>query len=86
MKDYIAQGYNAEGKPVPAETLGLFPAAGDVKASASDMDKFLSAAIGLPQTPESIFYPMRMTQTPYLDVGDYAQGLGGWCTIPPPKA
>lgn len=75
-KDFYAQGYDEKGAPAPRIGDNLFAAAGDMKASVSDMGKFLSAAIGLPQTPESIFYPMRMTQTPYLEVGDYAQGLG----------
>lgn len=76
LKPFYAQGYDVEGNAVPAESDGLFPAASAMKASASDMSKFLSAAIGLPATPESIFYPMRMTQSAYLAVGDNAQGLG----------
>ncbi len=71
----IAQGYDEKGLPAPPVS-GLFPSAGCMKASAEDMRKFLSASIGLPQTPESIFYPIRMTQTPYLGVKESAQGLG----------
>jgi beta-lactamase class C len=75
LKVNYAKGYNIQGAPLGPDTLGLFPAAGDMKASAEDMGKFLSAAIGLPNTPEGIFYPMRMTQTAYLDVDGTAQGL-----------
>lgn len=70
----VAKGYNEQGVAPPVT--GLFPTAGCMKASAADMQKFLSASIGLPQTPESIFYPIRMTQTPYLGVKESAQGLG----------
>lgn len=76
LEEYYAKGYSGEGAPVPPETLGLFPAAGDMKASADDMSKFLGAAIGLPSTPESIFYPMRMTQTAYVEAGQTDLGLG----------
>lgn len=76
LEEFYAKGYSEEGAPLPPDTLGLFPAAGDMKASADDMGKFLSAAIGLPNTPESIFYPMRMTQTAYVEVGDTELGLG----------
>lgn len=71
-----AQGYDETGAPAAHVADGVFPAAYAMKASASDMSKFLSAAIGLPQTPQSIFYPVRMTQTAYLAAGDSAQGLG----------
>lgn len=76
LEPFYARGYNAEGLPQMPEKMGLFPAAGDAKASAGDMSKFLSAAIGLPSTPESIFYPMRMTQTPYVATAQFDQGLG----------
>ena len=76
LQVFYAQGYGEKGEPLPPISDGLFPSAGAVKASADDMAKFLSAAIGLPQTPESIFYPMRMTQTAYVDVGNTEQGLG----------
>tara|TARA_R110000868_G_scaffold301181_2_gene561621 strand:- start:1309 stop:2415 length:1107 start_codon:yes stop_codon:yes gene_type:complete len=84
---HYATGYRSNGTPAPREGEGLFPAAYGVKASAGDMQKFLSAAIGLPSTPTNIFYPMRMTQTPYVSVNGSAQGLGwqihdlsGWGT------
>ena len=76
LEEFYAKGYSLKGQPVPPETLGLFPAAGDMKASAEDMGKFMAAAIGLPNTPESIFYPMRMTQSAYVEAGDTDLGLG----------
>lgn len=76
LEVFYAKGYSEQGTPLPPDTLGLFPAAGDMKASAEDMGKFLGAAIGLPTTPESIFYPMRMTQTAYIAAGDTDLGLG----------
>jgi beta-lactamase class C len=76
LKEFYAQGYTKQGELAPQVQDGLFPAAWAMKASAEDMSKFLSAAIGLPQTPESIFYPMRMTETTYLHVGTTEQALG----------
>lgn len=75
-KDNIAQGYGVNGSPVsqvsdntPSSLMGL-------KSSGADMQKFLSAAIGLPGTPERVFYPMRMTQSVYIKLADRMQGLG----------
>lgn len=80
LQAFYAQGYDSAGKPAPrvkeTEEADLFPAAGGMKASAGDMAKFLSASIGLPGTPESIFYPLRLTQTAYLEMNGVEQGLG----------
>lgn len=78
LQALYAQGYNQELKPVNATPInsGLFKAAGGVKASASDMQRFLHAAIGLKGTPEKIFYPMRLTQTAFVKLSDHSQGLG----------
>lgn len=75
LQKYVATGYNSDGEPTQAIDDGLFPAAYGLKVSVSDMNKFLQAAIGI-KTPDSIFYPMRMTQTPYAKFGQYKQGLG----------
>lgn len=75
-KANYAQGYDKNGQPVPEMSLGVFPSAYGIKASAGDMQKFLAASIGLPGTPESIFYPMRMTQSPFVRLTDKMQGLG----------
>lgn len=73
---YYAQGYAANGEPVGPISDEVFPAVMGIKASASDMQKFLAAAIGLPGTPTRILYPMRMTQSVYLKFGNESQGLG----------
>lgn len=76
LRAFYAQGYGREGEPVSANVANVFPSAGNVKASANDMQRFLSAAIGLPGTPGKIFYPMRMTQTAYVKLPNHLQGLG----------
>ncbi len=48
----------------------------ELKISAPDMQKFLAAAIGLPGTPESVLYPMRLTQTAFIELNDHMIGLG----------
>ena len=73
---FYAQGYDKNGNPVNQMPASLFPAAGGLKLSADDMQRFLSAAIGLPGTSPRIFYPMRMTQTAYVKLPDEMQGLG----------
>jgi len=76
LQNNYAQGYDKDGNPAPHTAIKLFPAAGDVKASAGDMRRFLAAAIGLPGTPQRILYPMRMTQAGYVKLPDCLQGLG----------
>ncbi len=73
---HYAMGYNENGDEVKPLPTSLLPAAGAVKASAQDMQRFLSAAIGLPGTPEHILYPMRMTQSVYVELPTKMQGLG----------
>lgn len=76
LSKYYAQGYDVNGNQAAHVDAGLIPAAGAVKSSASDMQKFLSAAIGLPGTPPRVFYPVRLTQSVFVKFkGDY-QGLG----------
>lgn len=75
-KKYFAQGYDKEGKPAEPLALGKFPAGYGMKISAADMQRFLSAVIGLPGTPERLFYQMRMTQSSYVKLTDRKQGLG----------
>jgi beta-lactamase class C len=81
LQAHYAQGYDEEGQPVAPKKGNLLMAAYGVKASASDMQRFLSAAIGLRGTPGKIFYPMRMTQTGYVKLSDHLQGLG-WQIYP----
>jgi len=76
LTKYYAEGYDANDNPIPHAHLGLFPAAVGIKASASDMQRFLSAAIGLPGTPPRVFYPMRLTQSMFVRMNDNQyQGL-----------
>ena len=70
LMKYYAQGYNVNGKPLPREELGVFPAAYDIKASAADMQRFLSAAIGLKDTPPRVLYPMKLTQSMFIKLND----------------
>ena len=77
-----ALGYDSDGKEAPPIAMSILPAGGQVKASASDMQHFLSAAIGLPGTPERILYPMRLTQSVYVELPNaMMQGLG-WVIHP----
>lgn len=71
----LAQGY-AAGMPAPSISDGFFLSVNGVRLSVIDMQKFLAAAIGLPGTPERIFYPMRMTQSVYVKLPGRMQGLG----------
>jgi beta-lactamase class C len=76
LTKYFAQGYDDEGSLAVHFEPTLFPAAGGVKASALDMQRFLRAAIGLPGTPPRVFYPMRLTQSMFVKLNDGYQGLG----------
>ncbi len=77
---YRAKGYNRAGDFMPPRDY-LFPAAGAIKASGNDMQKFLRAALLLPGTPPNIASAMKLTQTPFASNGTYRQGLG-WVIIP----
>lgn len=75
LKMYYAQGYDAAGRSVPPAVLGILPGAYGIKMSAEDMQRFLKAAIGLPGTPERLFYPIKMTQAGFVRLPDIMQGL-----------
>ncbi len=75
-KDDLAQGYTREGLPDNQLSSAHVPSIWRAKSSGVDMQKFLSAAIGLPGTPERVFYPMRMTQSVHVKLTDRMQGLG----------
>ncbi len=75
LSKYIAQGYDRANNRVKLEEPGLFPAAYAVKASAADMQKFLSAAIGLKDTPPRVSYPMKLTQSMFFNKENEFQGL-----------
>lgn len=71
-----AQGYDEHDRAVHRLSTDFFVASHGIKASISDMQHFLSAAIGLPGTPKRILYPMRLTQSAYIRLASYDQGLG----------
>lgn len=76
LKKNVAQGYTAAGEVAPPVANGVLASAFAMKASIDDMQKFLSAAIGLQNTPEFILYPMRLTQINYVVLPDEEQGMG----------
>lgn len=76
MSKFAAQGFDADGNPAQPYNAGLFPASGGVLASADDMQRFLSAAIGLPGTPTRVFYPIKLTQSSFVRLPDRNEGLG----------
>jgi len=81
LKRYYAQGYDKTGQAASPVHLTALASAFGIKASAEDMQHFLRAAIGLPGTPDRIFYPMRMTQSAYVVLPNQMQGLG-WLIHP----
>ncbi len=76
MMKYYAVGHDKTGNAVAASDFGLYPSAWAVKSTGRDMQRFLSAAIGLPGTSPRLFYPIRMTQVVYVKTPDHYQGLG----------
>lgn len=50
--------------------------ASELSVTAPDMQKFLAAAIGLPGIPESVSYPMKLTQSVFVELPDRMIGLG----------
>ncbi len=80
---YVAQGYDTKNQPVPLTTMSVLAGGYAVKSSAADMQRFLRAAIGMPGTPSSVFYPMRLTQTAFYHLPNRMQGMG-WDIYPIP--
>ncbi len=76
MMKYYAVGHDKAGQAVGPSDFGLYPSAWAVKSTGRDMQRFLSAAIGLPGTSPRLFYPIRMTQVVYVKTPDRYQGLG----------
>ena len=76
MLKYYAVGHDKTGNSVAPSDYGLYPSAWAVKSTGRDMQRFISAAIGLPGTSPRLFYPIRMTQVVYVKTADHYQGLG----------
>lgn len=53
----------------------FLPGTWALKSTIVDMSNFLSAAIGLPNTPETILAAMQLAQTPRIAVGNMKQAL-----------
>lgn len=70
----VAQGYTSAGTPAEATPANLYSTIG-LKVAAIDMQKFLSAAIGLPGTSDRILFPMKMSQSAYLKLAGRYEGL-----------
>lgn len=75
LMNYQAQGYDQNDRPVNPLRSNVFSSAYGIKVSASDMQRFLSAAVGLEDTPWSISFPMRLTQAIYVKLPHQMQGL-----------
>ncbi len=72
-----AQGYSWNGRAVnTTRALLTIPAAGSIRSSGRDMQKFLAAALNLPGTPPAIAAAFRVTQMPFYRTAYGSQGLG----------
>jgi beta-lactamase class C len=69
-----AQGYDDKNQPVIPRGISLFPAAYAMKLSARDSQTFLRAALGL-SANKTITDAMQFTQTPWVQVSNWQQGL-----------
>lgn len=82
VRSLYAQGYTADGKPSRTPLGGLYPGSWAMKSSANDMSHYLSAAIGVSNTPESITAAMKVAQTGYFKLPNEHQIGLGWMVIP----
>jgi beta-lactamase class C len=75
-ENLTAQGFNPNGHPVPFSRLNAWPGGGALKSTARDMEKFLSANMGLAGT-KSLKAAMDFAQQPRFKVSDkLSLGLG----------
>jgi len=80
---HFAQGYDAQGKPVPYHPSGLLGGAWAMRSSVKDMKNYLKAALGDPHTPKHLHQAIRMSQIPYYDVSQEKMQMGlGWVITP----
>lgn len=73
-KDY-AQGYSKDDEPLPSSKLTLSAAGGAMKMTAVDTLKLLQVSLSLSNNTD-INQAMQLTQTPFVQVGKWQQGLG----------
>ncbi len=80
---YLAQGYAADGSPVPYLPSGLLGGAWAMRASVKDMAFYLQAAVGDATVPAHIHRAMRLAQIPYYDLTSEGMQFGlGWVITP----
>lgn len=80
---HLAQGYNAQGQPVPYHSSGLLGGAWAMRSSVKDMQRYLKAALGDPHIPKHLHQAIRMSQIPYYDVSREKMQMGlGWVITP----
>ncbi len=79
-----ATGYGKDGKVASSNNEpGLLGAAWAMKSSPKDMERYLSAALQLPGTPENIASAMRLTQMAYLQNPKNSMKFGlAWVITP----
>lgn len=73
---HAAEGHDQEGNPIRRTAQNSLFSTDGFSTNAGDIRQFLGAAIGLPGTPVSILYPMRLTQSVFVRLPDRLQGLG----------
>src|SRR5262249_14795139 len=77
IKQRLAQGHNARGKPVSNWDIPTLAGAGAALSSANDLLKFLEAQMGLSKT--ALLPAMEMQQGPRHEAGSSAMQIGlGW--------
>lgn len=80
---YLAQGYSAQGRPVPYQPSGMLGGAWAMRASVKDMRHYLQAALGNAKNPKQIHKAMRLSQVAYFDVPRERMQMGlGWVVTP----
>lgn len=80
---YLAQGFSAQGNPVPYQKSGLLGGAWAMRASVKDMRSYLAAAIGSDNTPPHLRQAIRFSQVPHYALSGDSMQLGlGWVVTP----
>jgi len=77
----LAQGYAANGQPVPPTQNNIWPGGGAIKSSAADMARFLEANLGVRGSAE-LTAAMQLAETGYFHVNDKLTLGLGWQRVP----
>ena len=83
MQAHLAKGHDAAGQPTANWDLPSLAGAGALRASMTDMLKYLDANLGEPKN--DLERAMRLAQQPRFRMSDNAQIGLGWITITTPK-